>query len=136
SIYGMTEAAGMVAVVPRHAVRRPGSSGWPLPFCEVSAFAIDEDGRPDPAQRLDAGTAGALAVRGPNITPGYGRQSLNDAAFLPGGWLSTGDTGRIDPDGQVVVLGRSKDVIIRGGHNIDPLVIEEALMHHPDVELC
>ena len=57
---------------------------------------------------------------------------------LAGGWLATGDTGRIDPDGQVVVLGRSKDVIIRGrgGHNIDPLVIEEALMRHPDVELC
>lgn len=136
SIYGMTEAAGMIAVVPRHAVRRPGSSGWPLPFCEVQVFAIDADGRPDPARPLSGGTAGALAVRGPNITPGYDSRALNDAAFLADGWLATGDTGRIDPDGQVVVLGRSKDVIIRGGHNIDPLVIEEALMHHPDVELC
>ena len=136
SIYGMTEAAGMIAVVPRHAARRPGSSGWPLPFCEVGVFAIDGDGRPDPERPLAAGTAGALAVRGPNVTPGYGSKVLNDAAFFAGGWLATGDTGRIDPDGQVVVLGRSKDVIIRGGHNIDPLVIEEALMHHPDVELC
>lgn len=136
SIYGMTEAAGMIAAVPRHAPRRPGSSGWPLPYCDVGVFAAGEDGRPDPGRPLAAGTAGALAVRGPNVTPGYGSTALNGSAFLPGGWLATGDTGRIDPDGQIVVLGRSKDVIIRGGHNIDPLVIEEALMHHPDVELC
>lgn len=136
SIYGMTEAAGMIATVPRHAARRPGSSGWPLPYCEVRVFAVDGDGRPDPARSLPVGSAGALAVRGPNVTPGYVNATLNASAFLPGGWLATGDTGRIDPDGQVVVLGRSKDVIIRGGHNIDPLVIEEALMHHPDVELC
>lgn len=136
SIYGMTEAAGMIATVPRHAARRPGSSGWPLPHCEVRVFAVDGEGRPDPERPLAAGTAGALAVRGPNVTPGYVNAALNASAFLPGGWLATGDTGRIDPDGQVVVLGRSKDVIIRGGHNIDPLVIEEALMHHPDVELC
>lgn len=136
SIYGMTEASGLVSLVPRHAERAPGSSGWPLPFCEVQTFALGKDGRPDPARPLARSEHGALAIRGANVSPGYSNPRLSRDAFLEGGWLATGDTGRIDPDGQVFVLGRSKDVIIRGGHNIDPLVIEEALMHHPDVELC
>lgn len=136
SIYGMTEASGMISVVPRHAKRRPGSSGWPLPYCEVATFAPQDDGKPDPARPLTPGEHGALAIRGPNVSPGYTSEVLTEQAFLQDGWFATGDTGRIDPDGQIFVLGRSKDVIIRGGHNIDPLVIEEALMHHPDVELC
>lgn len=136
SIYGMTEAAGMISAVPRHAERRQGSSGWRLPFCEVRAFAADDDGRPDPERPLKPGKHGLLAIRGANVSPGYTDRELSASVQLPGGWLATGDTGRIDPDGQVVVLGRSKDVIIRGGHNIDPLVIEEALMRHPEVEMC
>ncbi len=136
SIYGMTEAAGLVSLVPRHAQRVPGSSGWPLPFCEVQTFALGGDGRPDPTRPLARGEHGAIAIRGANVSPGYSNARLSQDAFMEGGWLATGDTGRIDPDGQIFVLGRSKDVIIRGGHNIDPLVIEEALMHHPDVELC
>jgi len=136
SIYGMTEAAGMISVVPRHAARRQGSSGWRIPFSEIAVFAADGEGRPDPDRPLERGAHGLLAIRGANVSPGYSDERLSASVQLAGGWLATGDTGRIDPDGQVVVLGRSKDVIIRGGHNIDPLVIEEALMRHPDVELC
>lgn len=136
SIYGMTEAAGMISVIPRHAERLPGSSGWPLPFCKVRAFAPAADGGPDPQRPLPAGKAGMLAICGPNVSPGYTNPEMTRAAFISRGWFATGDTGRVDPDGQVFVLGRSKDVIIRGGHNIDPLVIENAIMHHPDVELC
>jgi len=136
AIYGMTEASGMISLVPRHAERRPGSSGLPLPFCEVAAFAPGQDGRPDANRRLPPGEVGMLALRGANISPGYTNPVLTEEARLPGGWLVTGDTGRIDPDAQIYVMGRSKDVIIRGGHNIDPLVIEEALLHHPDIELC
>lgn len=136
SIYGMTEAAGMISAIPRHASRRQGSSGWRLPFSEVRAFGALPNGNPDPDRPLTAGEHGLLAIRGPNVSPGYSDERLADQARMPGGWLATGDTGRIDPDGQIVVLGRSKDVIIRGGHNIDPLVIEEALMRHPDVQLC
>jgi fatty-acyl-CoA synthase len=136
AIYGMTEAAGMICAVPRHAERVAGSSGWPLPFCEVRAFADDGTGMPDAARPLPAGEHGLLAIRGPNVSPGYSTPEATAGSRIDGGWLATGDTGRVDPDGQVHVLGRSKDVIIRGGHNIDPLVIEEAIMHHPDVELC
>lgn len=135
SIYGMTEAAGMVSAVPRHAERRPGASGWPLPFCEAGVFAPGENGHPDLSRPLEAGAHGAIAIRGENVTPGYTSEDIT-ATALVGDWLITGDTGHIADDGQVFVLGRSKDVIIRGGHNIDPLVIEDALMHHPDVELC
>ncbi|MGY6706686.1 MAG: AMP-binding protein [Rhizobiaceae bacterium] len=136
SIYGMTEAAGMISAVPRHAERRQGSSGWRLPFSDVAVFAPDDEGRPDPGRPMERGAHGLLAIRGANVSPGYSDDRISAAQRLPEGWLATGDTGRIDPDGQVVVLGRSKDVIIRGGHNIDPLVIEEALMRHPEVELC
>jgi len=136
AIYGMTEASGMISLVPRHAERRPGSSGLPLPFCEVGVFAPGPDGRPEASRRLPPGEVGMLALRGANISPGYTNPALIEEARLPGGWLVTGDTGRVDPDAQIYVMGRSKDVIIRGGHNIDPLVIEEALLHHPDIELC
>lgn len=136
SIYGMTEAAGMISAIPRHAVRRQGSSGWRLPFSEIAVFGDDGEGRPDPDRPLERGAHGLLAIRGVNVSPGYSDDSLSASVQLAEGWLATGDTGRIDPDGQVVVLGRSKDVIIRGGHNIDPLVIEEALMRHPEVEMC
>lgn len=136
SIYGMTEAAGMISAIPRHAERRQGSSGWRLPFSEIAVFAADGEGIPDSGRPLERGAHGLLAIRGANVSPGYSDERLSASMKLADGWLATGDTGRIDPDGQVVVLGRSKDVIIRGGHNIDPLVIEEALMRHPDVELC
>lgn len=136
AIYGMTEASGMISLVPRHAERRPGSSGWPLPFCEVGVFAPDAHGKPDPTRRLGPGEIGLLSLRGANISPGYTNDTITAASRMGGDWLVTGDTGRIDPDGQIHVMGRSKDVIIRGGHNIDPVMIEDALLHHGDVELC
>ena len=136
SIYGMTEASGLASVIPRAAPRVPGASGWRLPFCEVAVFALTDDGEPDPDKTLPPGDMGALALRGANISPGYTDATVTAAAFSPDGWLLTGDMGRIAEDGQIVVMGRSKDVIIRGGHNIDPAVIEEALMQHPDVQLC
>jgi len=80
-------------------------------------------------------TVGLLAVKGPHITPGYVDPSHNAQSFADG-WFVTGDLGRIDPDGRTYLTGRAKDVIIRGGHNIDPLMIEQALLQHPDVQLC
>ncbi|WP_127108136.1 AMP-binding protein [Pararhodobacter zhoushanensis] len=136
SIYGMTEASGLASVIPRAAQRVPGASGWRLPFCEVAVFALNDEGEPDPQSTLPPGVMGALALRGPNISPGYTDPSVTAAAFTAQGWLLTGDMGQVAEDGQIVVMGRSKDVIIRSGHNIDPAVIEEALMQHPDVQLC
>jgi fatty-acyl-CoA synthase len=75
-------------------------------------------------------------VRGPNVFPGYLRAGDNDGIWLAPGWLNTGDLGWLDDDGFLHLTGRAKDLIIRGGHNIDPSMIEEALMKHPAVALA
>lgn len=74
-----------------------------------------------------------IQVRGPGLTLGYLDGSQTAASRTPDGWLITGDLGRIDEDGLIFVTGRAKDVIIRGGHNIDPGPIEEALLRSPHV---
>ncbi|MGX1098846.1 fatty-acyl-CoA synthase [Amorphus sp. MBR-141] len=136
SIYGMTEAAGLVSIVPRLAERVPGASGWRLPFGEIGVFALASSGAPDLDRPLPPGQTGGIAIRGPNLSPGYTDPALDAGTFERDGWVVTGDLGHLADDGQVFVTGRAKDVIIRGGHNIDPAGIEEALMRHPDVQLC
>ncbi len=128
NILGMTECAGVIAIEPARAPRTPGSCGLPLPFTEVHAMAAD--GRP-----CAPGENGVLRVRGPNVGPGYTDAARNAGTFEQG-WLVTGDIGHVDAEGRVFVTGRAKDVIIRGAHNIDPGVIEEALMSHPQVQLA
>jgi fatty-acyl-CoA synthase len=96
--------------------------------------------------RLDAvGTAsetcgadetGMIQVSGPGVCLGYLLDQHSQASRTADGWLITGDLGRIDTEGNLYVTGRSKDIIIRGGHNIDPGVIEEALLQSPDVLLA
>jgi fatty-acyl-CoA synthase len=76
---------------------------------------------------------GMLQIKGPGVTPGYVNPEHDRDARTEDGWLSTGDLGRIDSDGYVFVTGRAKDVIIRGGHNIDPALIEEPLLQSADV---
>jgi fatty-acyl-CoA synthase len=118
NILGMTECAGVIAIEPARAPRTPGSCGLPLPFSEVLADA-----------------EGVLRLRGANVGPGYTEPARNAGSF-DDGWLITGDIGHIDAQGRVFVTGRAKDVIIRGAHNIDPGVIEEALMAHPQVAMA
>jgi fatty-acyl-CoA synthase len=79
---------------------------------------------------------GVVVMGGPSVTPGYVQTQYNDGAMLADGWLNSGDLGRFDGDGLLWLTGRTKDLIIRGGHNIDPAVIEEALHQHPAVELA
>ncbi|MGX1307610.1 fatty-acyl-CoA synthase [Amorphus suaedae] len=136
SIYGMTEAAGLISIVPRLAERVPGASGWRLPFGEIAVFGLLPSGAPDLDRPLPPGETGGIAIRGPNLSPGYTDPALDAGTFERDGWVVTGDLGHIADDGQIFVTGRAKDVIIRGGHNIDPAGIEEALMRHPDVQLC
>ena len=78
---------------------------------------------------------GLVVVKGPSVTPGYVEETYN-TVLLPDGWFNSGDLGRIDPDGYLWLTGRAKDVIIRGGHNIDPSVIEETLLKHGEVVLA
>ncbi|RYY97921.1 MAG: acyl-CoA synthetase, partial [Comamonadaceae bacterium] len=81
------------------------------------------------------GAPGILAVSGPNVIPGY-TEAERDAGTFADGWLLTGDIGQVGADGRVFITGRAKDVIVRSGHNIDPRLIEDALMQHPAVLLA
>ena len=97
---------------------------------------IESDG-----QWTDAppGEIGVLAISGPTVFPGYVTGRDEDGHVLDGmgklvdGWLDTGDLARLDEDGFIYLTGRAKDLIIRGGHNIDPAIIEDALLAHPQV---
>jgi fatty-acyl-CoA synthase len=130
--YGMTEVHCYSTMNPLHGERRPGSVGLRLPYTEVRVADVAPDG----TIRSDCplGTIGHVLMRGPQVTPGYLDKRHDRGAMLSDGWLDSGDLGRLDADGYLWLTGRSKDLIIRGGHNIDPVIIEEALNRHPAVE--
>jgi fatty-acyl-CoA synthase len=130
-VYGMTESGGVICVDPVSRARVIGSAGCPIPFCEVEARALD--GTSASSRSCMPGEPGVLVVRGPNVTPGYKDADQSATLFTGDGWLITGDVGCVDATGRVFITGRAKDLIIRGGHNIDPAVIEECLMRHPAV---
>ena len=123
---GMTECASIVFCNPHDARRRYGSPGLP---CGVEAAVIDKSGH-----RLGAGETGELVLRGPNVMSGYFKApEQTAAAFDAAGWLRTGDLGFRDADGFYFVTGRLKELIIKGGENIAPREIDEALLRHPSV---
>ncbi|MPR00026.1 acyl-CoA synthetase [Modestobacter sp. I12A-02628] len=133
--YGLTEATCATArSFP--ADLRAGSVGQRLPYQEVRAVTVAGDGS---WQDLPAGETGRLVISGPTVFPGYvvGRDAsglqLDGLGALVDGWLDTGDLGSVDADGFIRLSGRAKDLIIRGGHNIDPSTVEDALLSHPAV---
>lgn len=130
-VYGMTESGGVICVDPVSRARVMGSAGFPIPFCDVEARALD--GTRTSSRACAPGEPGVLVVRGPNVTPGYKDPVQSATLFTEDGWLITGDVGYVDATGRVFITGRAKDLIIRSGHNIDPAVIEECLMRHPAV---
>lgn len=134
NLLGMTECAGIVTIEPYRAERTVGSTGLRLPFTEVRAFHLNEQAI-DFQNPCPAGQTGVIALRGPNVSPGYSDPKRNAGTFEQG-WLVSGDLGHVDAQGRVFVTGRAKDVIIRGGHNIDPAIIEDALLQHPDVAIA
>ncbi|HMN79657.1 MAG TPA: AMP-binding protein [Burkholderiaceae bacterium] len=131
--YGMTENTATISIDPRDGPSKEGSSGIPMPFTDVRAAVCDDGGKLIRVCGHDE--IGMLQVRGPGITPGYLDPAHERGARTDDGWFISGDLGRIDEDGYVYVTGRAKDVIIRGGHNIDPALIEEPLARHPEVLL-
>lgn len=134
--YGMTECSGFCAANPVTASPRAGSGGLPAPFYEVRIADIDAAGAI--ASFVEGAQTGLVVVRGPAVFSGYTDPAHTRAKFLIDAegeaWLDTGDLGAFDADGYLWITGRSKDLIIRGGHNIDPQSIEDALLQHPDVE--
>ena len=132
--YGATEFTQNVTQAPRDGEPRYGSAGIRLPYTEVKAVKLGADG--EIARDCAVDEIGMVVVKGPGVTPGYLDARYNDGLFTRDGWIKNGDLGRIDADGYLWLTGRAKDVIIRGGHNIDPSVIEETLLKHPEVLLA
>ena len=124
--YGQSEGTVVTTANPLHGLRKPGTVGLPLPGQEVRV--VGEHDEP-----LASGQVGEVTVRGPNVMRGYLSKPEETARTLRGGWLHTGDVGRFDDDGYLVLVDRLKDMIIRGGENIYPKEIEDALYTHPSV---
>lgn len=135
NIFGMTESAGIVTIAPLHGPRIPNATGLRIPFAEMKVVELGAHG-PRVDHPVAAGETGVVMLRGPHVGPGYTDPARDSGTFTDDGWLISGDLGHIDPDGTVFLTGRSKDVIIRGSHNIDPTMIEELIGEHPAVEMA
>jgi fatty-acyl-CoA synthase len=133
NIFGMTECAGVISIIPFDVPRSPSSCGLRLPFTQVIVVGI-EHGQPQINRPCAVGETGVVLIKGPNVGPGYTDSSKNIGTFVEGGWLVSGDLGFISETGELHLNGRAKDVIIRSSHNIDPACIEEALLKHPAVQ--
>jgi acyl-CoA synthetase (AMP-forming)/AMP-acid ligase II len=127
--YGITETSTLVTLNWPDAWRTPGSCGLPMPGLAVRI--VDPQGNDVPP-----GAEGELIVRGPNVMQGYLNKPNETAAVLKNGWYHTGDLARSDPNGFLTITGRLKELIIRGGQNIAPAEVEEAVLQHPAVLDC
>jgi long-chain acyl-CoA synthetase len=122
--YGLSEAGPVVSLMPTKGAYKVGSVGIPMEGVEVKV--VDEEGK-----ELARGEVGELIVKGPNVMKGYYNKPEETEKVLKDGWLYTGDMVYVDDDGYIFIVGRKKDLIIRGGFNIYPREIEEVLVSHP-----
>jgi fatty-acyl-CoA synthase len=131
--YGLTECTCLVSVNPPEGAKKIGSVGVPFPYTHVRILHSDAEGRVTKECGVDE--VGEICVSNPGVFEGstYTEVDKNRNLFAEGRYLRTGDLGRLDGDGYLYITGRAKDLIIRGGHNIDPAIIEEALMGHEAV---
>lgn len=137
--YGLTEGTCASSVNPLAGEKKIGSVGLRFPYQLMKTIILDEDGKF--VRNCAVNEIGIVVVNGPNVFPGYKQKLANEKAFIDcedglGKWLNTGDLGRQDEDGYFWLTGRKKEIIIRGGHNIDPRIIEEPLHEHPAVALA
>ena len=131
--YGLTEVTCLVSCNPIEGVKKVGSVGIPLPYTDVRILHCDESGGVTHECATDE--VGEICVANPGVYEGstYTEPGRNLGLYADRTYLRTGDLGRMDADGYLWITGRKKDIIIRGGHNIDPAEIESALMSHPEV---
>lgn len=132
--YGLTECTCLVSCNPPEGLKKIGSVGIPLPYTHVRILKHDAAGK---ATDCGVDQIGEICVANPGVFPGstYTEADKNRDLFAEGIYLRTGDLGRMDTDGYLYITGRAKDLIIRGGHNIDPAEIEEALAGHEAVAM-
>jgi long-chain acyl-CoA synthetase len=124
--YGLSETSPVASFNHPHAERKPGSIGTPIRGVELRL--VDDDGND-----VAAGEVGEIAIRGENVMKGYWQRPEDTATAIPDGWFRTGDLARQDEDGYFFIVDRKKEMIIRGGYNVYPREIEEALYEHPAV---
>jgi long-chain acyl-CoA synthetase len=124
--YGLSETSPVASFNHPHAERKPGSIGTPIEGVEMRV--VDGNGDDVPA-----GEVGEIAIRGHNVMKGYWGRPEATAEAIPDGWFRTGDLARTDEDGYFFIVDRKKEMIIRGGYNVYPREIEEALYEHPAV---
>ena len=126
--YGLTEAGCILTVckLTRHNHTKIGSVGCPMPSVEIRL--VDEADRP-----VAPGEVGEVVARTPSMMQAYWDMPDRTAEALKGGWLHSGDLGRLDSDGYLYLAGRARDIIISGGENIYPLEIERLLKENPKI---
>jgi fatty-acyl-CoA synthase len=129
--YGLTEGSCISTLNPLEGKRKVGSIGICIPGQQIKMAKLDVSGQV--IRECKCNETGSLLIKGDNVFPGYLNTNNNEGTLLDDGWLNTGDLARIDEDGFIWLTGREKDLIIRGGHNIDPSSIEETLMKHDSV---
>ena len=131
--YGLTEATCLVSCNPTDGGQKIGSVGIPFPYTDVRILQFDSDG--NISKVCDTDEVGEICVYNPGVWSGntYTEADKNKHLYADGKHLRTGDLGRLDEDGYLFITGRAKDLIIRGGHNIDPAEIEDALSGNPAV---
>lgn len=127
--WGMTETCGAGTNHPRGGPDKPGSIGLAMPGIEMDVVSAD-----DPSKVLAVGESGEIRIRGPNVTRGYWNRPRESAASFAGDFFLTGDIGYRDADGYFFLVDRKKDMIISGGFNVYPQMIEQAIYTHPAVQ--
>ncbi|QHO73793.1 dicarboxylate--CoA ligase PimA [Bradyrhizobium sp. CCBAU 051011] len=127
--WGMTETSPAGTAYPEDGPDKPGSVGVMLPGIEIDIVSLD-----DPTKVLPVGEAGELRIRGPNVTKGYWNKPKETAESFVGDRFLTGDVGYMDADGYFYLVDRKKDMIISGGFNVYPQMIEQAIYTHPSVQ--
>jgi fatty-acyl-CoA synthase len=133
-VYGMTETSSVHTIAYIDRPIRIGSAGHPIPYSGVRIIKLDANGRYERDCATDE--IGVVAMAGPGVFGGYLNDIHNGGAFVEKGWVNSGDLGRLDSEGYLWITGRAKDLVIRGGHNIDPAPIEDIMFQHPAVGLA
>jgi len=132
---GMTEMAGISTITPPGVVAEAGCVGFRLPYSQLRIVSLDAHGNAT-GRDVATGESGMVMFKSPNLFSGFLDPADTAKAFTEDGWLITGDLGMLDSEQRLHLSGRAKDLIIRGGHNIDPKMIEDALGAHPAVQIC
>ena len=132
--YGLTEGTCASSFNPYYGQQKIGSIGLRLPYMQMKIFIVDEDGKF--VREAETDEIGSVCIHGPNVFNGYLDDAHNRGIWPKEGWLNTGDLGRKDADCYLWLTGRTKELIIRGGHNIDPAAIEDPLYRLEGVQVA